>query len=223
MISENPMRTINVIREKLKPAHSGSCSSSLLPGVLKASCMCTREGKQRQTVWRNLLQTTSWLRKATKGDTSLKTTQHGHSNSKNDAGSWEQSLSSQSSFLSQGKQQTPKRKPAGPRVSRDPVAVLHANTRRGPESSFFPPQVQGQPHPRCPGITWQWSAPTAQQPRRPCQVFLARSKVALGWGPTAGLGLSWACVPPLATCFLQALHSWEPERPTQWAGPTSDY
>lgn len=88
--------------------------------------------------------------KSDKAGTSLKTAQRGHSNSKNDAGSWEQSHSFWCSFLSQGKQQIPKRKPALPSIPRGPLADPHANTPEGPESSFFPPQVQGQPWPRCP-------------------------------------------------------------------------
>lgn len=142
------MRTINVIREKLKHAQSGGRSTPLLLWVLRLpACALGRENKGRQS---DEIYCKQHPEKSDKGGTSLKTAQRGHSNSKNDAGSWEQSPSSWSSFLSQGKQQSRKRKPAGPRVPRDPVAVLYANTLKGPESSFFPPQVQGQPWPRCP-------------------------------------------------------------------------
>lgn len=66
--------------------------------------------------------------KSDKRGTSLKTAQRGHSNSKNDAGSWEQSPRFWCSFLSQGKQQTPKRKPALPSVPRGPLTDPQANT-----------------------------------------------------------------------------------------------
>lgn len=171
------MRTINVIREKLKHAQSGGRSSPLLPRVLRLpACALGRENKGRQS---DEIYCKQHPEKSDKGGTSLKTAQRDHSNSKNDAGSWEQSPSSWSSFLSQGKQQSPKRKPARPRVPRDPAAVLQANTPKGPESSFFPPRCRVSPGPGAP-YNLALVSPTAQQRRRPCQVFLAGSKVALG-------------------------------------------
>lgn len=129
MTSETAMRTINVTREKLKPAHSGSCSNPPLPRILKEGFLRVHPGGKTKadsltkSIANNIL-----AEKSDKRGTSLKTAQCGHSNSKNDAGSWEQSPRFWCSFLSQGKQQTPKRKPALPSVPRGPLTDPHANT-----------------------------------------------------------------------------------------------
>lgn len=73
------------------------------------------EGKTKADSLTKSIANNILTQKSDKGGASLQTAQRGHSNSKNDAGSWEQSLSFWCSFLSQGKQQTPKRKSVLPK------------------------------------------------------------------------------------------------------------